>query len=62
MYMLSYMFLKPRNGKLSLTYVAKQAQGLEINIQVSVSILIVSILDLSLGKYKIRGPVEQGYE
>ena len=38
-------------------------QGLEINIQVSVSILIfpnciiVCILDLSLGKYKIWGPV-----
>ena len=40
------------------------AQGLEINIQVSVSILIftmfemfVCCLDLSLGKYKIRGHV-----
>ena len=38
-------------------------QGLEINIQVSVSILIsqrfVCTLDPSLGKYKIRGPVNK---
>ena len=40
------------------------AQGLEINIQVPVSILIaccVCYLGLSLGKYKIRGPVDIVY-
>ena len=39
-------------------YMYNISTGLEINIQVSVSILILRIccLDLSLGKYKIRGP------